>query len=140
LKTNDVILQTTTKIIFFIIFLFSIHIFFAGHYTPGGGFVGGLLTASGIVLLLLAFDLKTVTKALPINYTVMTAIGLLLALATAAGSLVFNVPFFTHWFEYFHLPLLGKQSLHTAMLFDTGVYLVVVGVTMTIIQSIGADD
>jgi multicomponent Na+:H+ antiporter subunit B len=140
LKTNDVILQTTTKIIFFIIFLFSIHIFFAGHYTPGGGFVGGLLTASGIVLLLLAFDLKTVTTALPINYTVMTAIGLLLALSTAAGAIFFNVPFFTHAFDYFHLPLLGKQSLHTAMLFDTGVYLVVVGVTMTIIQSIGADD
>ncbi|MCZ8537395.1 MULTISPECIES: Na(+)/H(+) antiporter subunit B [Paenisporosarcina] len=140
MKTNDVILQTTTKIIFFIIFLFSIHIFFAGHYTPGGGFVGGLLTASGIVLLLLAFDLKTVTTALPINYTVMTAIGLLLALSTAAGAIFFNVPFFTHAFDYFHLPLLGKQSLHTAMLFDTGVYLVVVGVTMTIIQSIGADD
>lgn len=140
MKTNDVILQTTTKIIFFIIFLFSIHIFFAGHYTPGGGFVGGLLTASGIVLLLLAFDLKTVTTALPINYTAMTAIGLLLAFSTAAGSIFFNVPFFTHAFDYFHLPLLGKQSLHTAMLFDTGVYLVVVGVTMTIIQSIGADD
>ncbi|MFX3675338.1 MAG: Na(+)/H(+) antiporter subunit B [Paenisporosarcina sp.] len=140
MKTNDVILQTTTKIIFFIIFLFSIHIFFAGHYAPGGGFVGGLLTASGIVLLLLAFDLKTVMKALPINYTVMTALGLLLALGTAAGSIVFNVPFFTHAFEYFDLPLLGKQSLHTAMLFDTGVYLVVVGVTMTIIQSIGEDD
>lgn len=140
MKTNDVILQTTTKIIFFIIFLFSVHIFFAGHYTPGGGFVGGLLTASGIVLLLLAFDLKTVMTCLPINYTVMTAIGLLLALVTAAGSIVFNVPFFTHAFDYFELPLLGKQSLHTAMLFDTGVYLVVVGVTMTIIQTIGADD
>ncbi|MBW9235685.1 Na(+)/H(+) antiporter subunit B, partial [Leptospira santarosai] len=71
----------------------SIHIFFAGHYTPGGGFVGGLLTASGIVLLLLAFDLKTVTTALPINYTVMTAFGLLLALCTAAGAIFFNVPF-----------------------------------------------
>ena len=140
MKTNDVILQTTTKLIFFIIILFSIHIFFAGHYAPGGGFVGGLLTASGIILLLLAYDIKTVTTALPINYTVMTAIGLLVALATAAGSIIFNVPFFTHAFDYFVLPLLGKQSLHTAMLFDTGVYLVVVGVTMTIIQSIGADD
>ena len=140
MKTNDVILQTTTKLIFFIIILFSIHIFFAGHYAPGGGFVGGLLTSSGIVLLLLAYDIKTVTTALPINYTVMTAIGLLVALGTAAGSIVFDVPFFTHAYDYFELPLLGKQSLHTAMLFDTGVYLVVVGVTMTIIQSIGADD
>lgn len=140
MKTNDVILQTTTNLVFFIIILFSIHIFFAGHYAPGGGFVGGLLTASGIVLLLLAYDIKTVTTALPINYTVMTAIGLLIALGTAAGSIIFDVPFFTHAFDYYYIPLLGKQSLHTAMLFDTGVYLVVVGVTMTIIQSIGDDD
>ena len=140
MKTNDVILQTTTKVVFFIIILFSIHIFFAGHYAPGGGFVGGLLTSSGIILLLLAFDLKTVSNMLPINYTVMTAIGLLISLGTAAASIVFNVPFFTHAFDYFMLPLLGKQSLHSAALFDLGVYLVVVGVTMTIIQSIGEDE
>ena len=50
MKTNDVIIQFTAKLVFFIIFFFSIHIFMAGHYTPGGGFVGGLLTASAIVL------------------------------------------------------------------------------------------
>ncbi|GAB0171235.1 MULTISPECIES: Na(+)/H(+) antiporter subunit B [Lysinibacillus] len=140
MKTNDVIIQFTTKIVFFIIFFFSIHIFLAGHYTPGGGFVGGLLTSSAIVLLVLAFDLNTVRKVLPINYTYLTAIGLLLALATAAFPMFVGKPFFTHFFDYFDLPLLGKQSLHTAMLFDSGVYLVVVGVTMTIIQTIGEDE
>ncbi|MEY9971696.1 multicomponent Na+:H+ antiporter subunit B [Lysinibacillus sp. RC46] len=140
MKTNDVIIQFTTKIVFFIIFFFSIHIFLAGHYTPGGGFVGGLLTSSAIVLLVLAFDLNTVRKVLPINYTYLTAIGLLLALATAAFPMFVGQPFFTHFFDYFDLPLLGKQSLHTAMLFDSGVYLVVVGVTMTIIQTIGEDE
>ncbi|MDM5230050.1 Na(+)/H(+) antiporter subunit B [Lysinibacillus pakistanensis] len=140
MKTNDVIIQFTAKIVFFIIFFFSIHIFLAGHYTPGGGFVGGLLTSSAIVLLVLAFDLNTVRHVLPINYTYLTAIGLLLALATAAFPMFLGKPFFTHFFDYFNLPLLGKQSLHTAMLFDSGVYLVVVGVTMTIIQTIGEDE
>ena len=140
MKTNDVIIQFTEKIVFFIIFFFSIHIFLAGHYTPGGGFVGGLLTSSAIVLLVLAFDLNTVRHVLPINYTYLTAIGLLLALATAAFPMFLGKPFFTHFFDYFNLPLLGKQSLHTAMLFDSGVYLVVVGVTMTIIQTIGEDE
>ncbi|WP_286924684.1 MULTISPECIES: Na(+)/H(+) antiporter subunit B [Lysinibacillus] len=140
MKTNDVIIQFTAKIVFFIIFFFSIHIFLAGHYTPGGGFVGGLLTSSAIVLLVLAFDLNTVRHVLPINYTYLTAIGLLLALATAAFPMFVGKPFFTHFFDYFNLPLLGKQSLHTAMLFDSGVYLVVVGVTMTIIQTIGEDE
>ncbi|MGE7094049.1 Na(+)/H(+) antiporter subunit B [Lysinibacillus sp. NPDC048646] len=140
MKTNDVILQFTAKIVFFIIFFFSIHIFMAGHYTPGGGFVGGLLTSSAIVLLVLAFDLKTVRTVLPFNYTYLTATGLLLALSTAAFPMFIGKPFFTHFFDYFDLPLLGKQSLHTAMLFDGGVYLVVVGVTMTIIQTIGEDE
>ncbi|QDP99899.1 Na(+)/H(+) antiporter subunit B [Lysinibacillus fusiformis] len=140
MKTNDVILQFTAKIVFFIIFFFSIHIFMAGHYTPGGGFVGGLLTSSAIVLLVLAFDLNTVRTVLPFNYTYLTATGLLLALATAAFPMFKGKPFFTHYFDYFDLPLIGKQSLHTAMLFDGGVYLVVVGVTMTIIQTIGEDE
>jgi len=139
MKTNDVILQTATKIVFFIIFLFSIHIFFAGHYTPGGGFVGGLLTTGAIVLLLLAFDLKTVQKALPFNFMIVVALGLLISLGTAAGSLLFNVPFFTHAFGDFNLPLFGVSSLHTAMIFDAGVYLVVVGSAITMIQTIGGD-
>ena len=140
MKTNDVILQFTAKIVFFIIFFFSIHIFLAGHYTPGGGFVGGLLTSSAIVLLLLAFDLKTLRTVLSINYTYMIASGLILALATAAFPMFVGEAFFTHFFDYFDLPLLGKTSLHTAALFDLGVYLVVVGVTMTIIQTIGEDE
>lgn len=140
MKTNDVMLQTATKVVIFIILLFAVHIFFAGHYTPGGGFVGGLLTASAIVLLMLAFDLETVKKILPVNYVIMTAVGLLIALGTASASIIFDVPFFTHAFDYFHLPLFGKTSLHSAALFDLGVYLVVVGVTMTIIQTIGEDE
>ncbi len=140
MRTNDVMLQTATKVVTFIILMFAVHIFFAGHYTPGGGFIGGLLTTSAIVLLMLAFDIPTVKKVLPINYVVLTAVGLLIAIATASASIIFDVPFFTHAYDYFDLPLFGKTSLHSALLFDIGVYLVVVGVTMTIIQTIGEDE
>ncbi len=140
MKTNDVILQTTTKVVFFIIFIFSIHIFFAGHYTPGGGFVGGLLTTGALILLLLAFDLKTVRKALPFNFIRVIAYGLLLAFLTASWPILVDKPFFTHAFDDFNLPLFGESSLHTAMLFDLGVYLVVVGAAMTMIQTIGGDN
>lgn len=140
MKTNDVILQTVTTIVSFIIILFSIQLFFAGHYTPGGGFIGGLMTAGALVLLLLAYDIKTVSKILPIDFKMLTAIGLLLAVGTGAGALLFDVPFLTHAYNYFHLPLLGKTSLHTAVIFDTGVYFVVIGVTMTIIQTIGVSE
>jgi multicomponent Na+:H+ antiporter subunit B len=140
MRTNNLILQFTSKFVFFIIFFFAVHIFFAGHYTPGGGFVGGLLMSSAIVLLVIAYDLKTVQMILPLNYMYMTAVGLILALGTAAFPMLRGKPFFTHFYDYYHLPLIGKTSLHTAALFDLGVFLVVVGVTMTIIQTIGEDE
>lgn len=140
MKTNDVILQVVTKVTVFIIILFSIHIFFAGHYTPGGGFIGGLMTAGAIVLLLLAYDIKTVASILPIDFKILAAIGLLIAVLTSAGALFFDLPFLTHGYWEIYLPLLGETGLHTAVFFDTGVYLVVIGVTLTIIQTIGVSE
>jgi len=140
MKTNDVIFQTVAKVVFFMIIFFAVHLFFAGHYYPGGGFVGGLMTSGALVLLLLAFDLKTVRRSFPVDFKWLISLGLLFSTGTAAGSLIFNVPFFTHAYDYFQLPLFGKTSLHTAMLFDLGVYLVVIGVTMTIIQTIGESE
>ena len=139
-KTNNIILETAIKVLLFFIVLYSVYIFTAGHYYPGGGFIGGLMTAGAIVLLLIAHDIKTVEKLLPINYRILTAVGLLFAIGTSAGSLFFNVPFLTHAFGDVQLPILGELSLHTATLFDLGVYFVVVGVTMTIIQTIGEDE
>jgi multicomponent Na+:H+ antiporter subunit B len=140
LKTNDLILQTVTKIVVFIILAFALHLFFAGHNAPGGGFIAGLITSAAIILLLLAFDVKTITKILPFDYKKVTALGLLIAVSTGIGSFLFGVPFLTHSFGHFHLPILGDTELATAVLFDTGVYLVVIGVTMTIIQTIGEDE
>ncbi|MRX73579.1 Na(+)/H(+) antiporter subunit B [Bacillus lacus] len=140
MKTNDVIFQTTTKVVLFIIVMFSIFLFFAGHHNPGGGFIGGLMTSSAIVLLLLAYDIKTVKKILPINFLTLTAVGLMIAVLTGVGSFLFGAPFLSHTFDYFELPLLGETELATAVLFDIGVYLVVVGVTMTIIQTIGESE
>lgn len=137
MKTNDTILQTVTKIVSFIILMFALHIFFAGHNNPGGGFVGGLLTSGAIVLLLLAYDIKTVANSLPIDFKIAVAVGLLFAVGTGLGSLLFDIPFLTHAFGEWTIPILGELHLNTAVLFDIGVYLAVVGSTMTIIQTIG---
>jgi len=140
MKINNIILETSLKVLLFIIVLYSVYIFTAGHYYPGGGFIGGLMTAGAIVLLLITYDIKTVEKILPINYRILTAVGLLFAIGTSAGAIFFNVPFLTHVFTAVDIPILGELSLHTATLFDLGVYFVVVGVTMTIIQTIGEDE
>ncbi|HZG87029.1 Na(+)/H(+) antiporter subunit B [Paenibacillus sp.] len=139
MKANDVILRTAAKVVMFIILAFAAHLFFAGHNEPGGGFIGGLMTASALVLLALAFDLKTIRNVVPIDFRTLTAIGLMIAVLTGVGSFVFDVPFLSHTFAYKHLPFLGEKELATAVLFDLGVFLSVVGVTMTIILSIGED-
>ncbi|WP_209122956.1 Na(+)/H(+) antiporter subunit B [Alkalihalobacillus sp. BA299] len=140
MKTNDTILQTVTKVLVFVILAFSIFIFFAGHNNPGGGFIGGLITAAAIVLLMLAFDMKTVKKIIPFDYKKIIAVGLIFAVGTGVGSFFFDAPFLTHAHDYFDLWFLGKTHLATALLFDIGVYLVVVAVTLTIIQTIGEDE
>jgi monovalent cation:proton antiporter len=140
MKINNVILQTVTKSVAFIILTFSVFLFFAGHHNPGGGFIGGLMTASALVLFYLAYDMKTMNKVLPFDFKLLTACGLLIAVGTGLGSFFFQVPFLSHTFGHVVLPLIGDIELATAMLFDLGVYFTVVGVTMTIILSIGGDE
>jgi len=138
-KSNDVILQTISKVAIFLILTFSIYLFVAGHNQPGGGFIGGLMTAAALTLLTMAFGIPAIETVVPVNFKRLTALGLLVAVATGAGSFLFGVPFLSHSFGYFDLPLLGRTELATAVLFDLGVYMTVVGITMTILLTIGRD-
>ncbi|WP_186577370.1 Na(+)/H(+) antiporter subunit B [Aquibacillus kalidii] len=139
IKENDLILRTTTTLIAFILFGFSIYLFLAGHSAPGGGFIGGLMTSAAILLMYMAYGLKAVSKILPINYQLLIPIGLTIALLTSIGSVFIGEPFLNQTFGYFDLPILGEKELATALLFDLGVYLTVVGVSLTIILTIAND-
>jgi len=139
MKPNDVILHTVTKVAVMIIFTFSIYLFYGGHHNPGGGFIGGLSVASGITLLLLAFDIETIRKNIPFDFKNVAAIGVLIAIFTGMGGLFFGQPFLTQTFGYFDLPIFGKTELATALLFDTGVALAVIGTAVTIILTISDD-
>lgn len=138
-KSNNLILKTTTSLISFLMLGFGIYLFFAGHNSPGGGFIGGLLTSGAFLLLYITYGMKTVNKRLPINFTKLVPLGLLIAALTSAGSFLFGEPFLSHTFGYFYFPIFGEVELATAMLFDLGVYLTVVGVIMTIILTIAND-
>ncbi|WP_085992109.1 Na(+)/H(+) antiporter subunit B [Oceanobacillus senegalensis] len=137
--TNNLILRTATSLISFLLLGFGVYAFFAGHNSPGGGFIGGLMTSGAILLLYMSYGMKTVNQMLPINFKTMIPVGLLTAVLTSAGSFLFDVPFLSHTFGYFYLPIFGEVELATAMLFDLGVYLTVVGVVMTIILTITDD-
>ncbi|OEH94062.1 Na(+)/H(+) antiporter subunit B [Bacillus solimangrovi] len=140
MKTNDLILKMTTTMIAFVILAFSFYLFFAGHNAPGGGFIGGLMTSAAFVLMYLTYGFGTMKKVVVINFRTLIPIGLTVAVGTAMGSFLFGVPFLSHTFKHLHdIPLLGDPEVATAMLFDLGVYLTVIGVTMTIILSIAED-
>jgi len=139
-KINDVILHTVTKIVVFIILTFGVYLFLSGHNTPGGGFIGGLVLASAIVLLYLSNDIKTVQKRLPLDFKLVAATGVLLSTGTGLGSLLFGAPFMSQTFAYFDLPFFGKTELTTVTIFEAGVALAVVGVVVTIILSISEDE
>jgi len=139
LKINDVILQSITKVVVFIILTLAIYLFFSGHNNPGGGFVSGLVLASAFALLFLAFDIETVHQGFPIDFKLIAALGTLIIVITGLCALLFGVPFLSQTFTYINLPIFGITEITTVTFFEIGVALTVVGVVVTIILSISGD-
>lgn len=139
-KPNNMMLQTLARLIILIVLSFSIYLLLAGHNGPGGGFIGGLMTASAILILYLSFDIKSIQSVMQFDYIKIIGIGLLLASLTGVLSMVFGFPFLKQFFDYFALPILGEVELTTAMLFDLGVYFVVLASALKIILTIAEDD
>lgn len=136
MKINDVILKTVAKAVVLVILTFGLYLFFSGHHTPGGGFIGGLVLASGFVLLFLSYDVETVSEGIPISFKKLSALGVLISMTSALVPVFFGQPFLSQSFGYFDLPLFGKTELATVTIFEAGIALTVVGVVVNIILSI----
>jgi multicomponent Na+:H+ antiporter subunit B len=138
-EPNDVIIRSVTKVTVVIILTFAINLFISGHHYPGGGFIGGLAFSAAIILLFLTFDIESVRKNIPLDFKVLAALGVLVSVLTGMGSMLFDAPFLSQTFGYFNLPVFGKTELATAVLFDIGVAMAVIGTSITVIMSIGDD-
>lgn len=139
MKINDVILQTVTRVVFFIILTLAFYLFFSGHNAPGGGFVSGLVFSAAFVLLCLAFDIETVRQGIPIDFKYVAATGAFIAVISGIGSTVFGEHFLAQSFGVYELPFFGEVEFATVTIFESGVALAVVGVVVTIILSISED-
>ncbi|SBS31491.1 Na(+)/H(+) antiporter subunit A [Marinomonas spartinae] len=117
--------------------LVSAYIFLRGHNLPGGGFIAGLITSVAIIQQYVAHGVEWIKTRIKLDYQIMIGSGIAIATLSGLGSWLFNRPFLTTWFDYFSLPLIGKFELASAMVFDLGVYLTVVGATMLILANLG---
>lgn len=134
---HPLVLATLSRVLLPMALLVSVFIFLRGHNLPGGGFIAGLVTAVALILQYVASGVQWTQSRLPLNYQGMAGLGVLIAGLTGLGSWLFDRPFLTSSFGYFQIPLIGEIELATAMLFDLGVYLTVVGATLLILANLG---
>lgn len=132
---KTIILRAATAILLPLLMIFSIFIFLRGHYLPGGGFVGGLIASIGFVLYFFAHGIHKTKKMFAIHPGFLMPLGLLMVfIAAVLPMVVHQLPFLKALWLDMPIPALG--TLGTPVLFDLGVYVVVLGVTLTIIFTI----
>ena len=137
MKTQSLILTTATRYLLPLLLLFSLFLLLRGHNEPGGGFVGGLVTASAFALNAIALDVQETRLLLKVEPRVLIGVGVLISALSGAIPMLTGKPFLTAlWLEQ-PLPVLGKVG--TPFVFDVGVYLLVLGVTLKIIFALAED-
>jgi len=135
---SSLILSTATRYMLPLMLLFSVFLLLRGHNEPGGGFVGGLVAAASFALYAFAFNVSQARQALRVDPRRLIGLGLLTAVGSGALALFTGQPYMTGLWTKEAIPVLGKVG--TPVLFDVGVYLLVVGVTLTIIFSLAESD
>jgi len=136
---NSLILRVATRFMLPLLLLFSIFLLLRGHNEPGGGFSGGLVAASAFVLYGFAFGVPEAKWALRVDPRSLIGSGLLMALGSGCMAILTGRPMMTGLWGEWDLPGFGMIHVGTPLLFDIGVYLVVVGVTLSIILPLAED-
>lgn len=116
--------------------LFSIFLVLRGHQEPGGGFVGGLVASAALVLYAIAYDVKTARHLLRCDPRMLIGTGMLVALGSGLVSLLAGRPLMTGLWASVVLPGMGAFSIGTPVVFDVGVFMVVLGTALTIMLSL----
>ena len=133
------VLDTITRLLFASIALLAVYFLFTGHNQPGGGFIGGLTVAAAISLRYVAGGVEAVRRSVRIPANVVLGGGLSLSLATAFIPLALGGTVLEHAVFTWDAPLLGTIKTTSALFFDTGVFLVVVGLVLMAIEAFGGE-
>ncbi|QHC61928.1 Na+/H+ antiporter subunit A [Rathayibacter festucae] len=138
-ENRSIVLEVLVRLLFHPAMIVSVYLLFTGHNTPGGGFAGGLLAGLALVARYLAGGRFELGEAAPIDAGKVLGLGLLFAVGTAVSSLAFGLEVLESSWLDLYLPILGELHLGTSTLFDIGVYLIVIGLTLDILRSLGGE-
>ena len=141
LKWNEdnhpVIMQTLTRLLFPLMIMVAAFIFIRGHNLPGGGFIAGLIASVAIIVQYLSNGIGWTNIRLKFDMHWVIGLGLLIATLTGLVSMGLGYPFLTTTFTYLNWPVVGKFEIASALAFDLGVFLVVVGATVLALVQLG---
>lgn len=133
---HPLLMVVATRVMLPLALLVGAYIFLRGHNQPGGGFIAALVVSIALVMQYMASGFVWATQRVKVKYHALIGSGVLVAAATGIGAMVLDYPFLTSTFGHLHLPLIGEVELASAMAFDTGVFLTVVGAVMLVLANL----
>ena len=133
---HPLMMVVVTRVLMPIAVIVGIFIFLRGHNQPGGGFVSGLVIAIALLMQYMASGFAWTQERQRIEYHTMIGLGVVIAGLTGAGAWLAGAPFLTSAFTYVQLPVIEEFEIATAMLFDLGVFLTVLGSVMLMLYSL----
>ncbi|MDX1348052.1 MAG: monovalent cation/H+ antiporter subunit A [Thiomicrorhabdus chilensis] len=134
---HPAIMQTLTRLLLPLMLLVAVYIFLRGHNLPGGGFIAGLIASVALIVQYLANGIEWTQKRLKIDMHWAIGFGLLIAVSTGLVAMGLGYPFLTSAFSHVHWPVVGEFEIASAIAFDLGVFLVVVGATVMSLVQLG---
>ncbi|MEA3406377.1 MAG: monovalent cation/H+ antiporter subunit A [Pseudomonadota bacterium] len=137
LDAHPMILQTFTRLMMPLMILVAVYIFLRGHNLPGGGFIAGLIASVALIVMYLSNGIEWTQQRLRIDMHLVIGFGLLIATATGLVAMAMGYPFLTSAFSHIHWPVIGEFEIASAIAFDLGVFLVVVGSTVMSLVQLG---
>ncbi len=134
----SLLLEVVTRLLFHTIVVFSVYVLFVGHDAPGGGFAAGLIVGLALTLRYVAGGAFELGESAPWDVGKILGLGVLLAVGSAAGGIVFGGSALQSTVLEATVPVLGHLKFVTSSIFDIGVYLVVIGLVLDVLRSLGA--
>ncbi len=138
-QRRSVIFEVVARLLFHSMIVFALFLLFSGHNAPGGGFAAGLVVGIALIVRYLAGGRYELGEAAPVHPGLLLGSGLFLSAGVAVVTMLLGGTVLQSHIWYFTLPIFGDVKLISTLFFDIGVFLVVIGLVLDILRSLGAE-